>query len=218
MLMSIIRIFCMILCALIISVSGKMEAEARSGEIKTDKVNVVFSNKYLELQNNDVTFQNGKKGTYLKFTAPGGKPSTGVVILVINDKDEVLLVRSFRYAVGVTMWELPRGGAEGAEDYISAGLRELREETSIERSHILSKELMGVINPNSAISDSEVALVSMRVKDTQARPDQEEVQEAKWVHLDQLMAQVQSGEIKDAFTISALFFYVAKRLSLRLKK
>ncbi|MEZ4664335.1 MAG: NUDIX hydrolase [Caldilineaceae bacterium] len=42
---------------------------------------------------------------------------------------EILLEREYRHGVGEVIWQLPGGLAEPDEDFITAGLRELLEET-----------------------------------------------------------------------------------------
>jgi len=52
-----------------------------------------------------------------------------VVIVAIDDADNILLVRQFRYAVGRDLLELPAGGIEPGETPDQAVRRELQEET-----------------------------------------------------------------------------------------
>jgi len=68
---------------------------------------------------------------------PNGKKTTRevvehvdcVVILPIDSKGNVLLVRQFRHAVGKELLELPAGSIDPGETPEQAAVRELREET-----------------------------------------------------------------------------------------
>ena len=55
--------------------------------------------------------------------------SDSVAIVPVDEKDNVLLVRQYRKAVGKTLLEVPAGGIKEGEDPERGVLRELREET-----------------------------------------------------------------------------------------
>lgn len=59
-------------------------------------------------------------------------------VLVLNDKNEVLLVQG---TLGWGEWELPGGGAKRGESLRSAAVRELREEVGIEIDEMSLVEL-----------------------------------------------------------------------------
>ncbi|MCO7225192.1 ADP compounds hydrolase NudE [Pleionea sp. CnH1-48] len=71
-------------------------------------------------------FSNGAKRVYERLKAGG---SGAVMVVAINDKDEVLLIRE--YAAGVHDYELalPKGLVESDEPVLEAANRELMEET-----------------------------------------------------------------------------------------
>lgn len=52
-----------------------------------------------------------------------------VAALVVTSADEIVLVRQYRHGYGQVTLELPAGGMDPGEDPVTAGLRELREET-----------------------------------------------------------------------------------------
>jgi ADP-ribose pyrophosphatase len=52
-----------------------------------------------------------------------------VVVLAENDAKQILLIRQFRYPAGEVLIELPAGIVEDGEDFASAAVRELQEET-----------------------------------------------------------------------------------------
>jgi ADP-ribose pyrophosphatase len=51
-----------------------------------------------------------------------------VAVVAIDEEDNVLLVRQFRYAVGKFLLEIPAGGIDPGEDPPDAVRRELQEE------------------------------------------------------------------------------------------
>ena len=51
------------------------------------------------------------------------------VMLALDDRKRILLVRQFRLPVGHELWELPAGRLDPGENSLNAAKRELREET-----------------------------------------------------------------------------------------
>ena len=54
---------------------------------------------------------------------------TGVGVVVLNNENKVFVAK--RKDNPVDKWQMPQGGVDNGEDYISAMRRELLEETSI---------------------------------------------------------------------------------------
>ena len=79
---------------------------------------------------------------------------SGVGIVVLNKDNKVLVAK--RIDNQKDFWQMPQGGVEMGEDYLTAAYRELEEETSIKNvklikeldgltSYVLPKNLLGVI-------------------------------------------------------------------------
>ena len=66
----------------------------------------------------------------------------GVGIVVLNNKNKVFVAK--RIDNPKNFWQMPQGGVDDGEDFLSAAYRELEEETSI-KSVELIKELDGTI-------------------------------------------------------------------------
>ena len=70
---------------------------------------------------------------------------SGVGIVVLNKKNKVFVAR--RIDNPKNFWQMPQGGVDQNEDFLTAAFRELEEETSI-KSVELIKELDGFITYN----------------------------------------------------------------------
>lgn len=67
----------------------------------------------------------------------------GVIIYSLygKEKDKVVLVRQYRYAIGSYIYEFPAGLVETGESYREAGVRELKEETGLDLALIDADEM-----------------------------------------------------------------------------
>ena len=68
---------------------------------------------------------------------------SGVGIVVLNKKNEVFVAK--RIDNQKNFWQMPQGGVDKGEDYLTAAYRELEEETSIKNVDLI-KELDGLIS------------------------------------------------------------------------
>ena len=68
---------------------------------------------------------------------------SGVGIVVLNKKNEVFVAK--RIDKQKNFWQMPQGGVDKGEDYLTAAYRELEEETSIKNVDLI-KELDGLIS------------------------------------------------------------------------
>ena len=68
---------------------------------------------------------------------------SGVGIVVLNNKNEVFVAK--RIDNQKNFWQMPQGGVDEGEDYLTAAYRELEEETSIKNVDLI-EELDGLIS------------------------------------------------------------------------
>ena len=138
-----------------------------------------------------------------------GRP--GVAIAAERD-GELLMVRSVRASTGGELWELPRGSSEisdvqGGDAYgdgalISAGLRELLEETGYTG---IAPEVIGRYYIDSTVFPQRFAIVRCSVERTAPNASTDgEIEESRWFKISRLRELARSGEIRDAHTLAAL--------------
>ena len=147
----------------------------------------------------------------------GGLPATrevvrhpgGVAVLALDDKNRVVMVRQFRYAIGKELIELPAGRLEPGEDPLQAGLRELGEETGYTASHI---EFLGRMIPTGGY-DSEILWLYLATGliAGQPHPDEGEILTCRLVPFDQAVSMVIDGTIEDGKTCYGLMKYALMR-------
>ena len=66
----------------------------------------------------------------------------GVGIIVLNNENKILVAK--RIDNSKNFWQMPQGGVDEGEDFLSAAYRELEEETSIKNVELV-KELDGML-------------------------------------------------------------------------
>ena len=69
----------------------------------------------------------------------------GVGIILLNDENKVFVAK--RIDNPKNFWQMPQGGVDNGEDFLSAAYRELEEETSIKNVELI-RELDGFITYN----------------------------------------------------------------------
>src|SRR5690606_3696300 len=92
---------------------------------KTMSSKIVYQNPWMRVREDSIIRPDGSEGIYGVMES-----KNSVVIVALNDKNEVYIIRSFKYLVSAWSWGLPGGGGEG-EDALVASKRELAEETGI---------------------------------------------------------------------------------------
>lgn len=108
-------------------------------------------NRFLNLYALDVCHRTGAPATYYVSSRrksadsikamTGDNAPDGVVICALHgaDHDRIVLVKQFRYPAGDYVYELPAGLVEPGEELVSAGVREMFEETGLQFAPIPSE-------------------------------------------------------------------------------
>lgn len=107
------------------------------------KVKKLTDNRFLNLYELEAVHRDGSVSPYfvasrnknaqdLKAVSGHRKPDGVIMYGVYGEKkDRLVLVRQFRYPLGDYIYEFPAGLIEPGEELVSAGVREMREETGL---------------------------------------------------------------------------------------
>lgn len=163
----------------------------------------IFEGHVVKLIKDKVLCPNGME-SYREIVRHNG----GAAILCINDKNEVLLIRQFRYAYDEVMYEIPAGKLEYNENPYDAAMREFEEETGNKADHL---ESLGVIYPTCGYSSEKIYLyLALNYQKSHTHFDEDEIIESSFIPLAKVKEMILNGEIVDAKTICAISYYLMK--------
>ena len=134
---------------------------------------------------------------------------TGIALLAESD-GRFVLVRSYRHALGGTIWDLPRGFIDPGENAADAALRELTEETGLRcaPANLIS---LGVYAPEPgtmAVRAALFAAVHCEGTALQAH-DELGLESIHLIERSKMAELVATGAIEDAGTLIAYYRYCA---------
>ncbi len=151
-----------------------------------------------------------------RVTKPNGKTTTRdvvehadcVVAVPIDEANNVLLVRQFRYPVDSYLLELPAGGVEPGEDILDCVRRELQEEIGYIPGVI--ETLGGFYSIPGYGTEYLYAYVARDLKPSRlVAEDTDEIEIVK-VPLKDITGLIESGKLCDAKSIAALLMHMAR--------
>lgn len=161
----------------------------------------VFHNRWLNVMVDRVKLPNEQIYEYT--TIRREKIAVGVVVL--NERNQLLLEQEYRHPVGQVIYQLAGGLADPGEAAEACGRRELLEETGLVAGEL---RYLGSFWNNPAISDGTCQLYLCRdVRPTGvASQDVAEFIAWDWHDLAWVKARIMDGTIKDRVVICALAY------------
>jgi len=125
-----------------------------------------------------------------------------VNVIAVTDDDEVVLIEQFRHGTEQITVEIPGGTVDPDEDPLSAGVRELREETGYGGG---DARLVGAVTPNPALMNNRCHTVLARGVRREGDPRLEGLEEirTRLVPLADIPELIRSGKIEHALVIAA---------------
>lgn len=168
---------------------------------KTISSKLLLKGKFLDFIEDTIEIENhdGKHYTRQYVVHPGG-----VCVVPILDDKRIVLVKQFRKPLEKTILEIPAGKIDSHEpDTLDTAQRELREETGYTAENW---KYLGEIYPCPGYS-TEILHIYVATGLTAGKQDLDEgeVVETEILSLPEITEKINSGEIKDSKTISAVF-------------
>lgn len=131
------------------------------------------------------------------------------VMMAVDERDRVLLVKQFRLPAGRDLWELPAGRIDSGETPLQAAKRELREETGYSAKK-WTKLVTFWASPGYVDEKMNIFLASDLTEGAQ-EPMEDERIEIRWFTKKELQESVRAGKILDAKTLIGYFFWLEQK-------
>jgi ADP-ribose pyrophosphatase len=132
-------------------------------------------------------------------------------IIPLKDKENLILLRQYRHAVGGFIWEIPAGTLNPGEEPLECARRELAEETGFSAR---TWEKLGEIVPVPGYSDERIHIFKAEnLSPARQNPDEDEVLDVHEIPLNEVLRMVFQGEIQDSKSLSALFMLMNRQSS-----
>jgi 8-oxo-dGTP pyrophosphatase MutT (NUDIX family) len=166
-----------------------------------------YSNPWIDVFHDEVDRPDGSPGIYgvVHFR------TAAVGIVAVADDGRLILVGQHRYALDEYSWEIPEGGAGPEESLLEGARRELREETGFEAADW--QPLCRLTVSNSVTDERGAVFLATGLRQGPAAPEPSEELVVRWATLDEVLAEIATGEIHDVITIAGVGVYAADRRS-----
>jgi ADP-ribose pyrophosphatase len=181
-------------------------AEDRPGEHRARVVSHqrVYSGRVLDLDVDEIEGPGGIRATREVVRHPGS-----IVVMAVDERDRLVLVRQYRYPVGAALWEIPAGRQDPGESPEEGARRELEEEVGV-RAAQWERLLSFYVSPG--FCDEVMHLFrATELSAVPPRPEPDEDIEVRWLTLTEAIAMADRSEVRDAKTLLALMLEERRR-------
>jgi len=179
---------------------------------KTLSSKEIYSNPWIELQEDQVINPAGKPGVYGKVCFK----SQAVGIIPVDEQGNTWLVGQYRYTLNAWSWEIPMGGSPLDEDCQHTAQRELEEETGLIAGNI--KQIQYLHTSNSITDEQAYVFLATDLKPgKQQLEDTEKGLEVLKLSLNEAIDMAQDGRITDAISVAGLLYVGLNFQQLKIK-
>lgn len=175
-----------------------MERELRERLIVSQRV---FEGRLISVQVDEVELADGRRTTRELVSHPGA-----VAVVPLLKGGRVVMIRQYRHAAGRVLWELPAGTLEAGESPEQCARRELAEEVGYEAGE-LRRLLSTYLSPGYS-SELIHLFVAQELRATAPREDSDERIEVAMLDVEEAIAMIARGEIRNAAAICGLLALV----------
>jgi ADP-ribose pyrophosphatase len=121
------------------------------------------------------------------------------VMMPVDEKNRVLLVKQYRLPAGQDLWELPAGKIDDGENALQAAKRELVEETGLRAKKW--KKLAFFYPSPGYLGETMTIYLATELTQGAAEPMEDERIETKWFSKKELRELIRTNKITDAKTM-----------------
>lgn len=170
---------------------------------ETIKTLGILSAKHFTARLDSVRLQTGKLTERIKVEHP-----EAAAIVPFLDRDRILMVRQWRYAIGCETLEIPAGKVDPGEKVNTCAVRELFEETGHRAASMVE-----IFNYYPAIGYSDEVIrmfFAAGLEKVSEWEDKDEISRVEAVNFSQVYDMIMNGEIRDGKTVIGISLVRAK--------
>jgi len=127
------------------------------------------------------------------------------VMMAVDDRRRILLVRQYRLPARAYLWELPAGRLDPGEKPLAAAKRELEEETGYRGRRW--KKLISFYPSPGYVSEKMTIFLATDLTAGEAKPMEDERIQCRWFSAKQVEQMIRSNKIQDGKTIIGYFVW-----------
>jgi ADP-ribose pyrophosphatase len=127
------------------------------------------------------------------------------VMMAVDNKDRVMLVRQYRLPANRMMWELPAGKVDDGEKPLAAAKRELIEETGLRAKKW--KKLVHFYPSPGFLQESMTIYLAKGLEQGESQPMEDERIETRWFSKKELRQMIAANKIIDGKTMIAFLHW-----------
>lgn len=173
-------------------------------EEKLVSSNLQFDGNFLKLKVDKIILPNNKQTTREFIEHPGA-----ACVLALDEDDNVLMVKQYRYPISRLTYEIPAGKLGDNEEPIKCAYREFEEETGYKANNL---ELIGVINPAPAYTTEAIYIyIATGLSDGIMNLDDDEFLVCEKINIKKVFNMIINNEITDVKTQIAVLKYMTMR-------
>jgi ADP-ribose pyrophosphatase len=146
-----------------------------------------------------VTEDEGQDGSGWKMKRSIVRHSGSAVMMAVDEKRRVMLVRQYRMPAKQFLWELPAGKTDEGETVLQAARRELIEETGLRAKKW--KKLVSFFPSPGYVEEKMTIFLATELTPGESHPMEDERIETRWFTKKELRDLIASNKILDAKTM-----------------
>jgi 8-oxo-dGTP pyrophosphatase MutT (NUDIX family) len=128
-----------------------------------------------------------------------------VNVIALTADEQVVLIEQYRHGIGKVTLEIPGGTVDPGEDPVTAGLRELAEESGYTGENV---EVIGTVTPNPAILNNVCTTLLVKSATHTCAPQLDAMEEiaVRLAPLKSIPGLIRSGQIDHSLVLAAFHF------------
>ena len=130
-------------------------------------------------------------------------PHHSVAVVIVNEKNEIMMIQSKRYTTKRLEWEIPAGRVEENESPEVAARRECMEEAGCKLKDLT---YLCCQNPSNGMSDLTIHVFGARVDAENMHFDENEVQQKCWMPKEQVLAMLKTNQTQCGVSMLGLLY------------